>query len=116
MKPYLTNCCDLPGQTSLYDSLERGANLGATELLPTDLSMRNTGECPNDAEEFMLSQILVENPPTKYYLSVKAMDGILNRASRRGKKLPELLVTAIAGMKAWWAEILAGGGMTPPIR
>lgn len=73
------------------------------------MSMRNTGECPNDAEEFMLSQILVENPPTKYYLSVKAMDGILNRASRRGKKLPELLVTAIAGMKAWWAEILAGG-------
>lgn len=68
---------------------------------------------PNDAEEFMLSQILVENPPTKYYLSVKAMDGILNRASRRGKKLPELLVTAIAGMKAWWAEILAGGGYDP---
>lgn len=75
------------------------------------MSMRNTGECPNDAEEFMLSQILVENPPTKYYLSVKAMDGILNRASRRGKKLPELLVTAIAGMKAWWAKILAGGGV-----
>ena len=107
MKPYLTNCCDLPGQTSLFDSLECGANLGATELLPTDLSMRNTGECPNDAEEFMLSQILVENPPTKYYLSVKALDGILNRASRREKKLPELLVTAITGAKAWWAETLA---------
>lgn len=107
LKPYLTNCCDLPGQTSLFDSLECGANLGATELLPTDLSMRNTGECPNDAEEFMLSQILVENPPTKYYLSVKALDGILNRASRRGEKLPELLVTAITGAKAWWAETLA---------
>ena len=80
-----------------------------TELWPTDLSMRNTGECHNDAEEFMLSQILVENPPTKYYLSVKAMDGILNRASRRGKKLPELLVTAIAGMKEWWRQNPLGG-------
>ena len=90
-----------------------GATKG-TERWPTDLSMRNTGECPNGAEEFMLSQILVENPPTKYYLSVKAMDGILNRASRRGKKLPELLVTAIAGMKEWWRQNLLGGGMTPP--
>ena len=86
-----------------------GGALQGTELWPTDLSMRNTGECPNDAEEFMLSQILVENPPTKYYLSVKAMDGILNRASRRGKKLPELLVTAIAGMKEWWRQNPLGG-------
>lgn len=30
-----------------------------------------------------------------------------------GKKLPEFLVTAIAGMKAWWEEILAGGGYDP---
>ena len=94
-----------------------GGAAQGTELWPTDLSMRNTGEYPNDAEEFMLSQILVENPPTKYYLSVKAMDGILNRASRRGKKLPELLVTAIAGMKEWWRQNPLGrGGMTPPTR
>ena len=104
MKPYSTNCCDLPGQTSLYDSLERGASLGATELLPTDLSMRNTGECPNADAEYTLAAILVENPPTRYFLSVRAMDGILSRASRRGKQLPELLVTAIAGMKEWWRK------------
>ena len=109
MKPYLTNCCDLPGQISLFDSAESGGAAQGTELWPTDLSMRNTGECPNDAEEFMLSQILVENPPTKYYLSVKALDGILNRASRRGKQLQELLVTAINGMKEWWRQNPLGG-------
>ena len=74
------------------------------ERLPTDLSTRNTGEYPSDAEEYMLSQILAENPPTKYYLSVRAMDGILTRASRRGKPLPDLLITAINGMKDWLVQ------------
>ena len=84
-----------------------------TELWPTDLSMRNTGEYPNGGAEYMLAQILVENPPKKYFLTVRAMDGILSRASRRGKQLPELLVTAIAGMKEWWTESQAGGGYDP---
>lgn len=58
----------------------------------------------------MLSLILVENPPTKYYLTVKAMNGILDRASRRGKPLPDLLTTAIAGMKEWYRQNSPGGG------
>lgn len=58
----------------------------------------------------MLSLILVENPPTKYYLTVKAMNGILDRASRRGKPLPDLLTTAIAGMKEWYRRNPPGGG------
>lgn len=37
------------------------------------------------------------------------MDGILSRASRRGKQLQELLVTAIAGMKEWWRQNPLGG-------
>lgn len=90
-----------------------GGAAQGTELSPTDLSMRNTGESPNDGAEYTLAQILVENPPTKYYLSVKAMDGILSRASRRGKQLPELLVTAIVGMKEWREESQKAG-MTPP--
>ena len=61
-----------------------------------------------------LAAILVDDPPTRYFLSVRAMDGILSRASRRGKQLPELLVTAIAGMKEWWRQNPLGGGMTPP--
>lgn len=41
------------------------------------------------------------NAPRKYYLSAKACRGILNRAEKRGKKLPEQLRTAL---------ILQGGG------
>lgn len=63
---------------------EDGAWLGAC-------SMRNTGECPNAAAESRLSQILEETPPAKYCLTAKACAGILRRAKRRGKKLPELL-------------------------
>lgn len=113
MKPYSTNCCDLPGQISLFDSAESGGALQGTELWPTDLSTRNTGECPSADAEYTLAAILADDPPTRYFLSVRAMDGILSRASRRGKQLPELLVTAIAGMKEWWRQNPLGGGYDP---
>lgn len=87
--------------------------LQGTELWPTDLSTRNTGECPNADAEYTLAAILADDPPTRYFLSVRAMDGILSRASRRGKQLPELLVTAIAGMKEWWRQNPLGGGYDP---
>lgn len=53
--------------------------------------MRNTGESPNVAVVSRLSQILEETPQKKYCLSAKACQGILRRAERRGKKLPEAL-------------------------
>lgn len=53
--------------------------------------MRNTGESPNAAVESRLSQILEATPPVKYSLSAKACQGILRRAERRGKDLPETL-------------------------
>ena len=83
----------LPERSWVTDSPLRGGS-----------STRNTGEYPSGAEEYMLSQILVENPPKKYYLSIRAMDGILTRASRRGKPLPDLLITAINGMKDWLVQ------------
>ncbi len=55
----------------------------------------NTGESPNAVKELLLSQILEDNVPQKYYLSARACQGILTRASRRGKKLPELLEAAL---------------------
>lgn len=58
-------------------------------------SMRSFGECPSVAVESRLSQILEDNPPPKYYLSAKACQGILNRAERRGKSLPEVLKTVL---------------------
>lgn len=51
----------------------------------------NCSEKPLIPKPSKLSQILEKNPDPKYNLSPKACQGILNRARRRGKKLPELL-------------------------
>lgn len=67
-------------------------------------TMRNGGECPNAAVESRLSPILEEAPPTKYYLSRAACQGILRRAERRGKDLPEQLKQALLIQSA------SGGG------
>ena len=55
----------------------------------------NGTEYPNAVVESRLSQILEEAPPTKYYLSPAACLGILRRAERRGKDLPERLKAAL---------------------
>ncbi len=59
-----------------------------------------TEECcfpalPNGVSESRLSQILVDIAHPKYSLSAKACQGILNRANKRGKKLPEILQNAL---------------------
>lgn len=60
-----------------------------------ELMMRNTGEGPNAVVESQLSQILEETPLPKYYLSAEACLGILRRAKRRGKDLPQELKEAL---------------------
>lgn len=67
-----------------------------------DSSMLNIGELPSVARESLLSQTLEVNAPERYYLSARACQGILIRASRRGKPLPELLKTALLDMIEWW--------------
>ena len=57
--------------------------------------MPNTGESPKEESESTLSQILEETPHPKYYLSEKACLGILRRAEKRGKELPEILRLAL---------------------
>lgn len=54
-------------------------------LLLGDSLMLNIGESPNAERESLLSWILEDNVPQKYYLSARACQGILTRASRRGK-------------------------------
>lgn len=56
---------------------------------------RNTGESPNAAVVSRLSQILEVTPQEKYSLSAKACQGILRRAERRGKDLPQALKEAL---------------------
>lgn len=62
---------------------------------PGEFSTHSFGECPSVDVESHLSQILEVNPHPKYYLSAKACRGILNRAARRGKQLPEALKAAL---------------------
>lgn len=102
---------DLPEveQISLFSNMASGGASQTTELLPIESSMLNTGESPSAGAEYMLSAILVENPPEWSFLSEKALNGILTRASRRGKKLPDLLLTAIHGMIEWWHRGQRGG-------
>ena len=60
-----------------------------------ELTTLNSGECPSAAVESRLSQILEENPLPKYSLSATACQGILRRAERRGKELPQALKIAL---------------------
>ena len=64
--------------------------------LPGGHTTLSIGECPRDAVESTLSQILEDSAPEKYYLSRKACAGILRRAFRRGKRLPYMLLEALA--------------------
>lgn len=82
-----------------------------------DSSMLNIGEFPNAERESLLSWILEDNVPQKYYLSARACQGILTRASRRGKALPDILRQAlmdvIGGGNSYTLKIrsgCAGGG------
>ena len=50
---------------------------------------------PQRRKRIFLSQILQPIVPGKYYLSPKACQGILRRASARGKELPEVLRVAL---------------------
>ena len=69
-----------------------------------DSLMLNIGESPREESVSLLSQILEVNAPEKYFLSARACRGILTRASRRGKKLPDLLETALLEMIRWWEK------------
>jgi DNA (cytosine-5)-methyltransferase 1 len=82
-----------------------------------DSLMLNIGESPREESVSLLSQILEVNVPQKYFLSARACQGILTRASRRGKPLPEVLRQAlmdvIGGGDSYTLKIrsgCAGGG------
>ena len=87
------------------DGLTQGASkewvmMEHPSLLPGDCTMLNTGESPNEERESHLSQILEVTPPPRYSLSARACQGILNRANKRGKQLPEVLEKALTNQAA----------------
>lgn len=86
-KPPILKCLKRDGQLGEATTMrweDDGAWLG-------ECMTRNTGESPNAAVVSRLSQILEETPQEEYSLSAKACQGILRRAERRGKDLPETL-------------------------
>ena len=87
-KPPLFLYLKKDGQPQVASWVTDGASLGV-------FSTRNFGESPNVAVESRLSQILEENPHPKYCLTQVACKGILRRAERRGKELPEALKEAL---------------------
>lgn len=72
-----------------------------------DSSMLNIGECPREENVSRLSWILQVDVPEKYYLSARACQGILTRASRRGKPLPDILKQALL-------DVIGGGRILHP--
>ena len=77
------------------DGIQPEAFWETVTLLPGELSTLNFGEFPKEENASTLSQILQAGVPEKYYLSPKACQGILRRASVRGKELPEVLKKAL---------------------
>ena len=62
---------------------------------PTQFWTRNSSASRNAADACSLSRVLEDAPSSRYSLSAKAAAGILRRAERRGKELPEALRYAL---------------------
>ena len=74
-------------------------HLGQKDLSSGQLWMRNSSEFRNDAHVSSLSEILEPgNIDPRYCLSPTACRGILRRAEKRGKKLPEQLQNALSSV------------------
>ena len=96
--------------TPMYLDLRTGSGLTRERSWQTGIpslgehSTPNFGESPSVVVESTLSQILEANVPLKYYLSARACVGVLNRAQKRGKPLPEILKTALEQQIKCWRK------------
>jgi len=60
----------------------------------------NTSEWPRDAAVCSLSEVLEQDVPQKFFLSPRAAKGILRRAEKRGRELPQRLTVALTALAA----------------
>ena len=80
---------------------ESGTNPAASTMswadgqLLGEFTMHSFGEYPREENASHLSQILEDSAHQRFYLSARACQGILNRAAKRGKGLPEVLKQAL---------------------
>jgi hypothetical protein len=84
---------NVPGLLSSHG----GADMGTVLRPPTAFLTLSGSESPSDAAVCSLSDVLEANGdvPPRYFLSPTACRGILRRAEKRGRELPESLRTAL---------------------
>ena len=89
--------CRLGAEGTLAPSSGRWQNSGMGS--PTGFWTLSTSEWPKDAAVCLLSQTLeVGNVPQRFFLSPTACKGILRRAEKRQKTLPEPLRLALTAV------------------
>ena len=87
-------CFPLTEDETLPPSFEGWQNSGTGS--PTEFLTLSTSEWPSAAAVCSLSDILeIGNVPQRFFLSATACRGILRRAEKRGKELPEQLENAL---------------------
>jgi hypothetical protein len=87
-------CCQVTEEGILQPSSQRWGTSGMGS--PTGFLTLNTSEWPKEEEESLLSDTLETGDlAPRYYLSPKACQGILRRAEKRGKQLPQMLKEAL---------------------
>ena len=90
-------CCQLTKGGRLEPFSDSWGNSGMGSL--TEFLTLNTLEFPSGAVACSLSDILeTGDVPQRYFLSAKACQGILRRAEKRGKELPEALRQALTAV------------------
>jgi hypothetical protein len=76
---------------------------------PTEFWTADTSECPSGGGEYSsLPDVLEATVPERFYLSPKAAAGILRRAEKRGRELPEALESALRELSETAAASGAG--------
>jgi site-specific DNA-cytosine methylase len=94
---------------------ERWSNSGMA--WPGECLMHSTSEFPKDGGVSSSLRNVLETQPVlqKFYLSARACEGILRRAERRGKKLPEMLERALRNQCSSPSEKESQGGGKGPL-
>lgn len=98
-KCVLESICQVKGETTPIPKPDKwraaGSIVGEDYSIAWRVLDAQFWEFPSVENASSLSRILQVNVPIKYYLSQKACQGILRRASARGKKLPDVLRIAL---------------------
>src|SRR6516164_4058875 len=91
--------CSLPPAGEISPSFyARWATSGFT-ISPGECWTADTSECPKGGDaSSSLADVLLETVPERFFLSPRAAAGILRRAEKRGRELPQALAEALRAL------------------